>query len=82
MREFSPMGKPARNGLDRAFDDIIRQYFVSFSRPENILLLVGLNSVKDGYYFNGDTRYVPNMATGWDRDMEWHWKGLKNIFHI
>ena len=82
MREFSLMGKPARNGLDRAFDDIIRQYFVSFSRPENILLLVGLNSVKDGYYFNGDIRYVPNMATGWDRDMEWHWKGLKNMFHI
>jgi DNA helicase-2/ATP-dependent DNA helicase PcrA len=82
MREFSSMGKPARNGLDRAFDDLIRQYFVAFSRSGNILILVGLNSVKDGYYFNGDTRYVHNMATGWDRDMEWHWKGLKNIFHI
>lgn len=82
MREFSIIGKPLREGLDRAFDDIIRQYFVAFSRPRNILILVGLNSVKDGYYFNGDARYVPNMATGWDRDMEWHWNGLKNIIHI
>jgi len=82
MREFSPIGKPSRRGLDRAFDDLIRQYFVAFSRAENILLLVGLNSVKKGYYFNGDTRYIPNVATGWDRDMVWHWKGLENIIHI
>jgi len=82
MREFSPIGKPRRKGLDRAFDDLIRQYFVAFSRPKDILLLVGLNSVKNGYYFNDDTRYIPNVATGWNRDMEWHWKGLKNIVHI
>lgn len=82
MREFSPIGKPGRRGLDRAFDDLIRQYFVAFSRAENILILVGLNSVKNGYYFNSDTRYIPNVATGWDRDMEWHWKGLENIVHI
>lgn len=82
MREFSPIGKPARSGLDRAFDDLIRQYFVAFSRPKNILILVGLNSVKDGYYFNGDTRYIPNIATGWDRDMQWHWRGLENIVHL
>ncbi|HML05263.1 MAG TPA: DNA helicase UvrD, partial [Methanobacterium sp.] len=82
MREFSIVGKPSRNGLDRAFDDIIRQYFVAFSRPQNILILVGLNSVKDGYFFNGDTRYIPNIATGWDRDMEWYWESLNNIIHI
>jgi len=82
MREFSIIGKPSRNGLDRAFDDIIRQYFVAFSRPQNILILVGLNSVKDGYFFNGDTRYIPNIATGWDRDMEWYWESLNNIIHI
>ncbi|WP_414470455.1 UvrD-helicase domain-containing protein [Methanobacterium sp. ACI-7] len=82
MRAFSPLGKHDRDGIDRSFDDIIRQYFVAFSRPKNILLLVGLNSVKNGYYFNGDIRYVPNIASGWDRDMKWHWKGMKNIFHI
>ena len=82
MRKFSKLGKPERNALDRAFDDLIRQYFVAFSRPQGLLLLVGLNSLKDGYFFNNAMRYVPNVATGWDRDGEWHWKGLDNLFHI
>lgn len=82
MRKYSPLGKSARNGLDRAFDDIIRQYFVAFSRSQNILLLVGLNSSKDGYFFNNEMRYVPNIATGWDRNMKWHWNGLDNLFHL
>ena len=82
MRKFSKLGKPRRNALDRAFDDIIRQYFVAFSRPQGLLLLVGLNSLKDGYFFNNAVRYVPNIATGWDRNGEWHWKGLDNLFHI
>jgi DNA helicase-2/ATP-dependent DNA helicase PcrA len=43
---------------------------------------VGLNSLKDGYFFNNALRYVPNVATGWDRDGEWHWEGLNNLFHI
>lgn len=34
-----------RSGLDRAWDDLRRLYFVAFSRPENVLLLVGLTSV-------------------------------------
>jgi len=82
MREFSKLGKPGRNALDRAFDDLIRQYFVAFSRPQVLLLLVGLNSLKDGYFFNNDVRYVPNIATGWDRRGKWHWKGLDNLFHM
>lgn len=82
MREFSFIGKPERDALDRAFDDLIRQYFVAFSRSQNILLLVGLNSVKEGYYFNNDIRFVPNISTGWDRNMNWHWNGLENLFHI
>jgi DNA helicase-2/ATP-dependent DNA helicase PcrA len=82
MRKFSKLGKPRRIALDRAFDDIIRQYFVAFSRPQGLLLLVGLNSLKDGYFFNNAVRYVPNIATGWDRNGEWHWKGLDNLFHI
>ncbi len=82
MREFSKLGEPSRDALDRAFDDLIRQYFVAFSRPQCLLLLVGLNSVKDGYFFNNETRYVPNIATGWDREGKCHWKGLNNLFHI
>jgi DNA helicase-2/ATP-dependent DNA helicase PcrA len=82
MGEYSPVGKPGRDGLDRAFDDLIRQYFVAFSRSIDVLMLVGLNSVKEGYFFNGEMRYIPNMATGWDRKEKWHWKGLDCLFHI
>ena len=80
--KFSKLGKPKSEALDRAFDDLIRQYFVAFSRPQCLLLLVGLNSLKDGYFFNKDMRYVPNIATGWDRTGKWHWEGLDNLFHI
>lgn len=33
LREFSDLGRPARPALDRAFDDLVRQYFVAYSRP-------------------------------------------------
>jgi DNA helicase-2/ATP-dependent DNA helicase PcrA len=42
-----PIG-PLRTGradLDRAWDDLRRLYFVAYSRPENVLLLVGLMRV-------------------------------------
>ncbi len=35
----------ARAGKDRAWDDLRRLYFVAFSRAQNALLLVGLNSL-------------------------------------
>jgi len=82
MREYSLIGKSKRDGKDRAFDDLIRQYFVAFSRSKSILILVGLNSVKDGYFFNEKVRYIPNVATGWDRKEQWHWMGLDFLFHI
>lgn len=67
MRTHSPLAKPTRSGIDRAFDDLIRQYFVAFSRPQDVLLLVGL----DGSHPNGVIR---NVATGWDRNEVNHWK--------
>lgn len=74
LRSFSPLGSPTRLALNRAFDDLIRHYFVSYSRPQDVLLLVGLNSVRDR---------IPNIATGWDRDENWNWgEGLHNLFHI
>jgi len=41
-----PVGplRTARSDLDRAWDDLRRLYFVAYSRPENVLLLVGLVS--------------------------------------
>jgi DNA helicase-2/ATP-dependent DNA helicase PcrA len=74
LRPFSSVGAPQRAGLDRAFDDLIRQYFVAYSRVQDVLLLVGLNSVRDS---------IPHIATGWDRRSNWHWgQGLPNLVHL
>ncbi|MDW7726579.1 MAG: DEAD/DEAH box helicase [Candidatus Methanoperedens sp.] len=84
LRQHSEMGKPSRLAINRAFDDLIRQYFVAYSRSKDVLLLVGLNSTKDGYHLkSGQQREIPNIATGWDRSEIWHWgKELKNLIHI
>ena len=65
------LGSSARLDLDRAFDDLIRQYFVAFSRPEDVLLLVGLYPRKA----NGQVNRVPNVAQGWLRDSTDLWNG-------
>lgn len=66
LRPHSPLGIPARTQTDRAFDDLYRQFFVAFSRPQDVLLLVGVNPTLPG-------GRVPNVATGWDRNEVCHW---------
>lgn len=77
LRPFSPLGLPARSGIDRAFDDLVRQYFVSFSRPQDVLLLVGLGDSNSGPNPN-----VPNIATGWIRNQQWPWRGLPGVVYL
>jgi DNA helicase II / ATP-dependent DNA helicase PcrA len=68
-RSLTPSGRPAR---DRAFDDLIRSYFVAFSRAQDVLLLVGLTAVAQGR--------VPVVAAGWDRNSVFRWgAGLPNL---
>jgi DNA helicase-2/ATP-dependent DNA helicase PcrA len=54
-----PVGalRTGRSDVDRAWDDLRRLYFVAYSRPENVLLLVGLLKVIQ-------TNAVPCIATG------------------
>ncbi len=69
-----------RVGLDEAFNDLIRRYYVAYTRAKTVLILVGLNSMKDGY--RGDFQNnleIPNIATGWDRNRKWHWQNLENL---
>jgi len=84
LRKYGETETFSRSARNRAFDDLIRLYFVAFSRAQDILLLVGLNSVKNGYILkSGNHREIPNVATGWNRDEDWVWKkGLKNLKHI
>jgi len=67
MRPHSPLRTLARSGNDRAFDDLYRQFFVAFSRPQDVLLLVGLDATRPG-------GRCLNVATGWDRAGVNHWE--------
>jgi ATP-dependent DNA helicase UvrD/PcrA len=68
MRVYSPLGTGSRDPKDKAFDDLTRLYFVAFSRAQDVLLLVGLNSAIDGYIANEKQMNIPNVALGWRRD--------------
>jgi len=76
LRPFSPLGAPVRSAVDRAFDDLVRQYFVAFSRPQDVLLLVGFGQP------NGGPSPIPNVATGWRRDGQWPWQGLPGVVYL
>ena len=73
LRHHSSLGPPVRPQLDRAFDDLFRQYFVAYSRPQDVLILVGVNPTLPG----GN---VSNVATGWDRMGNCHWAGANLPF--
>ena len=66
--KYSPLGKPTSKPIDRDFNDLYRDYFVSYSRPQDCLVLAGLNTSINGR--------VENVATGWTRDSENKWKEL------
>jgi DNA helicase-2/ATP-dependent DNA helicase PcrA len=60
LTALSPVGaaRAARTAVDRAWDDLRRLYYVSFSRAENVLLLAGLTSQM------GQNPRVRSVATG------------------
>lgn len=80
IRPFSPLGIGSRDSKDRAFDDLTRLYFVAFSRAQDVLLLIGLNSAIDGYIANDKQMNIPNIALGWKRDEEF--VGFDEIYMI
>ncbi|MGO9520372.1 MAG: UvrD-helicase domain-containing protein [Candidatus Korobacteraceae bacterium] len=60
--------RQARIGLQRSFDDLIRLYYVAYSRPESVLMLVGVDSC---------LRYqttIKHVATGWVIAGTWTWR--------
>lgn len=60
--------RAARSALDRSFDDLVRQYYVAYSRPQTCLLLVGLEASLGG------KNPVKSVATNWRRDDTWPWR--------
>ncbi|WP_438026355.1 UvrD-helicase domain-containing protein [Sorangium sp. So ce233] len=56
-----------RTALQRTFDDLVRLYYVAFSRPQSVLLLVGLDPCLQ---YQTSVRHVANF---WRRDGTWAW---------
>ena len=62
-----------RPHIDRTFDDLVRLYYVAYSRPQSVLLLVGDEKcLKYGRGTAGGS--IPNVALGWNRDGSWPWR--------
>ena len=57
-----------RTALDRSFDDLVRLYYVAYSRPRSVLLLVGHGKALSY------KKAPPNLATWWSRDRSWAWR--------
>lgn len=84
LGDYSKLSLSNENkGLDNAFNDLIRRYFVAYTRAKSLLILVGLNSMRYGYKGDfQDNIKIPNVATGWSRDKICHWVNLDNLIHI
>lgn len=70
LAPFTDVGalRTSRADLQRTFDDLTRLYYVAYSRPQTVLLLVGLR--KNIEY---NTK-IKNVATFWRRDESWAWR--------
>lgn len=69
LAAFTNVGsaRVARGAMDRTFDDLIRLYYVAYSRPQTALLLVGHEKTL------ATASTVKNVAAGWGRDGTWSW---------
>ncbi len=87
LRGYCELGVPTRSGINRCFDNLIRLYFVAYSRPQDLLILVGHSHVRDGYHLRrerpgADPHMIPHIATGWTRSRRWVWnRGLQRLHH-
>jgi DNA helicase-2/ATP-dependent DNA helicase PcrA len=66
----TPIGplRTARSAIQRSFEDLIRLYYVAYSRPQSVLMLVGCRRCLQ---YNTTIRHV---ATFWRRDATWAWR--------
>jgi DNA helicase-2/ATP-dependent DNA helicase PcrA len=75
LRPYTSLGAPTRSPVNRAFDDLYRQYFVAYSRPQEVILLVGLTTTLPG-------GAISNVATGWDRAGNCAWASRTPLVQI
>lgn len=66
---YTPIGslRQERSPLQRTFEDIIREYYVAFSRPESVLVLVG--NAKS----LATKTTIKHIGQFWRADSSWAW---------
>ena len=60
--------RTARPALARSFDDLVRLYYVAYSRPQSLLMLVGIDRCLR------HTTTICHVATAWRYDGTWAWQ--------
>lgn len=78
FRPFSNINLPQRDGRDRAFDDLVRNYFVAFSRAQDVLILAGHRYSRVDKPTGTKASHV---GSGWIRPSQpgqslWPWENL------
>jgi DNA helicase-2/ATP-dependent DNA helicase PcrA len=70
LASCTPTGplRTARTAIQRSFEDLIRLYYVAYSRPQSALLLIGCIPC-----LRHNTS-VLHIATFWRRDQTWPWR--------
>jgi DNA helicase-2/ATP-dependent DNA helicase PcrA len=70
LASCTPIGplRAARTAIQRSFEDLIRQSYVAYSRPQNVLLLVGC--VKTLSYKTS----IKVVANCWRANSTWAWR--------
>lgn len=69
LAPFTEIGsaRRKRTGLDRSFDDLMRLYYVAYSRAQTALLIIGHEKT----IVTGNP--VKTVASGWARNGSWSW---------
>lgn len=70
LADVTPVGpaRRRRTGMQRSFEDIVRLYYVAYSRPQSLLMLVGC---QQGLQFRTK---IKNVAKFWRTDESWAWQ--------
>ncbi len=70
LADYTPIGRLRlqRDEMQRTFEDIIRLYYVAYSRPQSLLMLVG--TIPNIRYATP----IKNIGLFWRRDESWAWK--------
>jgi DNA helicase II / ATP-dependent DNA helicase PcrA len=85
LRPYSGINLSIRSSIDRAFDDLVRNYFVAFSRAQDVLILVGHEHARSDKARGKPAQHV---GSGWVRPASgllngaWPWRGKPFLVSI